>query len=123
MQRVRDHHFDNDNPDEWQLASRVVCLLRLRHVVARVKAEAVFVLMQDGEDQNPVRTVRVANRTLRVFNGGADRFGRLVDELIDAICRADPADPEIVWIVHRAASLCRHRHLPFEADLLLELLP
>ncbi len=117
---VRDRHFDDGDPKDRELGERVLRLLRLRPEMARAKAQAAlnFLLLEDGVDRSPVRTVYANGRTLRVFNGGADRFGQRVAELTDAVLRGEPDDPEIRRIARQAAELCRLRPAK-QADLSL----
>jgi hypothetical protein len=108
---VRDRHFDDSDPKNRELGERVLRLLHLRPEMARAKAQAALnlLLLEDEVDRGPVRTVCAKGRTLRVFNGGNDRFGLLVDELTDAVLRGEPDDPEIRRIARQAAELCRLR--------------
>lgn len=117
---VRDRHFDDGDPKDRELGERVLRLLRLRPEMARAKAQAVLnLLLLEGEvDRGPARTIYANGRTLRVFNGGNDRFGELVAELTDAVLRGEPDDPEIRRIARQAAELCRLRQAK-QADLSL----
>ncbi len=103
-----------------ELGERVLRLLRLRPEMARAKAQAALnlLLLENDVDRGPVRTVYTNGRTLRVFNGGNDRFGQRVDELTDALLQGEPDGPEIRRIPRQAAELCRLRQAK-PADLSL----
>jgi hypothetical protein len=120
--RVRDRHFDDDDPADREAAAEVLRMLRLRPQMAKAKARAICNLLRFGEsaDVRPTRTVVVAGRTLQMLNGGLDRHLAYLRELDDVALRGDVDDPEFVGILEASRRLARRRH---ERHPMLRLLP